>query len=111
MVLVSPTAFKEREVLKCLAGVEEVLGSEGSLLRASSIALWTFAREGFVVVRMGETEDGPVIWRLRAERGVLLEASLLKERREVALEAAMFNGEIECVGRETRSVEFEMRSI
>ena len=57
---------------------------------ASSIAVWTFAREGFVVVRMGETEDGPVIWRERAFRGVELAVSLVRARREFALETAMF---------------------
>jgi hypothetical protein len=91
IVLLSWTAFREREVLKWR--VERVSWDFSEVAWedfASSIAVWTFAREGFVVVRIGETEEGPVIWRERAFRGVELAASLVRARREFALETAMF---------------------
>lgn len=87
MVLVSWTAFRDREVLNWR--VEGWISDLEWEDFASSIAVLTAAREGLVVVRMGETEVGPVIWRERALRGVEVAASLVRARREVALETAM----------------------
>lgn len=78
-------------MLKWREGVlDESFVSDGCEVKASSMADWTLAREGFVVVRMGEKEVGSVMCRLRTLRGVELTASLERERNEVAREAAMF---------------------
>lgn len=88
-MLLSWTAFRAREVLKWRVVVDVDASADVCEVFASSMAVWTLAREGLVVVRMGETDEGPVMWRERALRGVELAASLVRVRREVALEAAM----------------------
>lgn len=88
---VSWTAFREREVLKV-----RPLGTIGSRFLALSIAVATAAREGFVVVRRGEEEEGPVMWRERVVRGVVVVVSFESTRREVEREAAIV-GCFECL--------------
>jgi len=88
------TVFRLRDVLKCLTdAVEAVIASEAVFealeVAASEIAAWTLLKEGLSVVRIEETDAGPVMWSWRALRWVVLEASLERERSEVALETAI----------------------
>lgn len=90
---VSWTAFREREVLKV-----RPLGMIGSRFLALSIAVATAAREGFVVVRREEEEEGPVMWRERVVlRGMVVAVSFERARREVEREAAII-GCLGCLG-------------
>lgn len=66
------------------------VGSRGTRFFALSIAVATAAREGFVLVKRGEEDEGPVMWRERVVfRGVVIAVSFEKARREVVLGAAI----------------------
>lgn len=85
MVEVSWTALRVREVLKV-----RPVGSRGTRFFALSMAVATAAREGLVVVRVGEEEEGPVMWRERVVlRGVVAAVSFERARREVVRGAAI----------------------
>lgn len=83
---VSWTAFRVLEVLKV-----RPVGSRGMRFLAVSIAVATAAREGRVVVRVGEEEEGPVMWRVRVvvRRVVVFAVSFERARRVVVRGAAI----------------------